>query len=110
MTLSSIGHRYSGVDLDDPNYLSRPYDRAAAYGQSKTANSLFSVELDRRGKTHGVRAFAVHPGEVLTELVRYLTDGELKQWDITRVNGKLVAPSTGYKTLSQGAATSLWCA
>jgi NAD(P)-dependent dehydrogenase (short-subunit alcohol dehydrogenase family) len=88
VTLSSIGHRYSGVDLDDPNYLSRPYDKAAAYGQSKTANSLFSVELDRRGKGHGVRAFAVHPGGILTDLVRYLTDDELK---------------------AQGAATTMWC-
>jgi len=57
-----------------------------------------------------VRAFAVHPRGVLTDLVRYLTDDELKQWDITRVNGKLVAPSTGYKFPAQGAATSLGCA
>jgi NAD(P)-dependent dehydrogenase (short-subunit alcohol dehydrogenase family) len=109
VTLSSIGHRYSGVDLDDPNYLSRPYDKAAAYGQSKTANSLFSVELDRRGKRHGVRAFAVHPGGILTDLVRYLTDDELKAWGIVREVGVLKAPSSGYKSLAQGAATTLWC-
>jgi NAD(P)-dependent dehydrogenase (short-subunit alcohol dehydrogenase family) len=110
VTLSSIGHRYSAVDLDDPNYMSRPYDKAAAYGQSKTANSLFSVELDRRGQGHGVRAFAVHPGGILTDLVRYLTDDELKAWGITREGGVLKAPSDGYKSLAQGAATTMWCA
>ena len=110
VTLSSIGHRYSGVDLDDANYLSRPYDKAAAYGQSKTANSLFSVELDRRGKGHGVRAFAVHPGGILTDLVRYLTDDELKAWGIVREGGVLKAPSSGFKSLAQGAATTVWCA
>src|SRR5262245_47650831 len=110
VTLSSIGHRYSPVHLDDPYYLARPYDAAAAYGQSKTANALFSVELDRRGQRHGVRAFAVHPGGILTDLIRYLTDEELKAWEITRVNGKLAAPSTGYKTPAQGAATTMWCA
>ncbi|MBV8455669.1 MAG: SDR family NAD(P)-dependent oxidoreductase, partial [Acetobacteraceae bacterium] len=109
VTLSSIGHRYSGVDLDDPDYRSRPYDKAAAYGQSKSANSLFSVELDRRGQGHGVRAFAVHPGGVLTDLVRYLTDDELKAWGITRDGGVLKAPSSGFKSLAQGAATTLWC-
>jgi NAD(P)-dependent dehydrogenase (short-subunit alcohol dehydrogenase family) len=109
VTLSSIGHRYSAVDLDDPDDLSRPYDKAAAYGQSKTANSLFSVELDRRGKRHGVRAFAVHPGGILTDLVRYLTDDELKAWGIFRQEGVLEAPSSGFKSLAQGAATTLWC-
>jgi NAD(P)-dependent dehydrogenase (short-subunit alcohol dehydrogenase family) len=91
VTLSSIGHRYSGVDLEDPNYLSRPYDK------------------DRRGQGHGVRAFAVHPGGILTDLVRYLTDDELKAWGIFREDGVLKAPSTGYKSLAQGAATTMWC-
>jgi NAD(P)-dependent dehydrogenase (short-subunit alcohol dehydrogenase family) len=109
VTLSSIGHRYSAVHLDDPNYLSRPYDKAAAYGQSKTANSLFSVELDRRGQRHGVRAFAVHPGGILTDLVRYMTDDELKAWGIVREDGVLKAPSSGFKSLAQGAATTMWC-
>jgi NAD(P)-dependent dehydrogenase (short-subunit alcohol dehydrogenase family) len=110
VTLSSIGHRHAGVDLDDPNYRSRPYDKATAYGQSKSANSLFSVELDRRGQGHGVRAFAVHPGGILTDLVRYMTDDELKAWGITREGGVLKAPSAGFKSLAQGAATTLWCA
>jgi NAD(P)-dependent dehydrogenase (short-subunit alcohol dehydrogenase family) len=110
VSLSSIGHRYGPVNLKDPDYHTRPYDKALAYGESKTANSLFATELDRRGHEHGIRAFAVHPGGVLTDLVRYLTDAELKVWGITRLNGKLVAPSSGYKTPEQGAATTLWCA
>jgi NAD(P)-dependent dehydrogenase (short-subunit alcohol dehydrogenase family) len=110
VTLSSIGHRYSGVDLDDPNYLSRPYDKAKAYGQSKSANSLFSVELDRRGREHGVRAFAVHPGGILTDLVRFMTDDELKAWGIYRENDELKAPTSGFKSPAQGAATTMWCA
>jgi NAD(P)-dependent dehydrogenase (short-subunit alcohol dehydrogenase family) len=109
VTLSSIGHRYAGVNLDDPNYVSRPYDKAEAYGQSKSANSLFSVELDRRGQAHGVRAFAVHPGGVLTDLIRYLTDDELKAWGITREGDVLKAPAAGFKNLAQGAATTIWC-
>jgi NAD(P)-dependent dehydrogenase (short-subunit alcohol dehydrogenase family) len=109
VTLSSIGHRYSGVDLADPDYRWRPYDKAGAYGQSKTASSLFSVELDRRGKAHGVRAFAVHPGGILTDLVRYMTDDELKAWGIVREGGALKAPSAGFKSPAQGAATTVWC-
>lgn len=62
VTLSSAGHRFGGVDLDDPNFLTRPYDKWAAYGQSKSANSLFSVELDRRGKESGIRAFCSSSG------------------------------------------------
>jgi NAD(P)-dependent dehydrogenase (short-subunit alcohol dehydrogenase family) len=110
VSLSSIGHRYGAVNLKDPDYNTRAYDKALAYGESKTANSLFAVELDRRGREQGIRAFAVHPGGVLTDLVRYLTDDELKVWGITRVNGDLVAPVSGYKTPAQGAATTLWCA
>jgi NAD(P)-dependent dehydrogenase (short-subunit alcohol dehydrogenase family) len=110
VTLSSIGHRYSPVHLDDPNYRLRSYDKSEAYGQSKTANSLFSVELDRRGQAHGVRGFAVHPGGILTDLVRYMTDDELKAWGITREGGVLNAPSSGFKSLAQGAATTMWCA
>src|SRR5258708_10059691 len=73
VSLTSAGHRFSAVDFDDPNFLNRPYDKWKAYGQSKSANSLFVVELDARVKDRGVRAFAVHPGRILdTELVRYI--------------------------------------
>ena len=73
VTLSSAGHRFAKVDLADPNFAARPYDKWVAYGQSKSANSLFAVELDRQGKEHGVRAFAVHPGRIVTtDLLRQL--------------------------------------
>ena len=69
---SSIGHRVAGMDFDDPNFNSRPDDKWVAYGQSKTATSLFAVELDSRAQEYGVRAFAVHPGAVLTDLLRFI--------------------------------------
>ena len=110
VSLSSVGHRRAPVDLNDPNFERRAYDKWAAYGQSKSANSLFAVELDRRGREQGVRAFAVHPGGVLTDLVRHMTDEELAAYGIVRVKGELQLPATGYKTVAQGAATSVWCA
>jgi NAD(P)-dependent dehydrogenase (short-subunit alcohol dehydrogenase family) len=110
VSLSSIGHRRAPVDLDDPNFQRRAYDKWAAYGQSKSANSLFAVELDRKGREQGVRAFAVHPGGILTELIRHMTDAELAAYGIVREGGGLRAPATGFKTVAQGAATSVWCA
>ena len=110
VSLSSVGHRRAPVDLDDPNFERRAYDKWAAYGQSKSANSLFAVELDRRGRGHGVRAFAVHPGGILTELSRHMTDDELAAYGIVREGDKLRPPATGLKTVAQGAATSVWCA
>ena len=109
VSLSSVGHRRAPVDLDDPNFQRRAYDKWAAYGQSKSANSLFAVELDRRGREQGVRAFAVHPGGILTDLVRHMTDDELGAYGIVREGGTLRAPAS-YKTVEQGAATSVWCA
>jgi NAD(P)-dependent dehydrogenase (short-subunit alcohol dehydrogenase family) len=110
VTLSSAGHRFAGVDLDDPNFTARPYDKWVAYGQSKSANSLFSVELDQRGKEHGIRAFAVHPGRILaTNLSRHITDEDLKVAGIRKENGVLTSP-VGIKTIEQGAATTVWCA
>jgi NAD(P)-dependent dehydrogenase (short-subunit alcohol dehydrogenase family) len=110
VTLSSAGHRFAGVDLDDPNFTARPYDKWVAYGQSKSANSLFSVELDQRGKEHGIRAFAVHPGRILaTNLSRHITDEDLKVAGIRKENGVVTSP-VGIKTIEQGAATTVWCA
>jgi NAD(P)-dependent dehydrogenase (short-subunit alcohol dehydrogenase family) len=109
VTLSSAGHRFAGVDLDDPNFTTRPYDKWVAYGQSKTANSLFSVALDRRGREHGIRAFAVHPGRIpATDLVRNITDEEMKAAGVYRENGVLKGP--GVKSIEQGAAITVWCA
>ena len=108
VSLSSAGHRFSAVDFDDPNFLIRPYDKWKAYGQSKSANSLFAVELDARMKDRGVRAFAVHPGRVLsTDLVRYISIEDLIAAGIRRPDGSLDQAST--KTIEEGAATTVWC-
>ncbi len=77
MNLSSHGHMIGGVDLDDPNYEHRDYDKWEAYGQAKTANVLFSRELDRRFGEHGVHAYAVHPGMIITELGRHLDAADI---------------------------------
>ncbi len=103
ITLSSAGHRFSPVHLEDINYTQRPYDKWQAYGQSKTANSLFAVELDRRLKEQGVRSFAVHPGRILeTDLKRHVDAEEFK--------GMMNASANGMKTIPQGAATTVWAA
>jgi len=103
------GHSRAGVDFSDPNFNQRPYDKWAAYGQSKSANSLFAVELDKRGQGYGIRAFAAHPGGILTDLARYLTDEDFKAFGIYRENGVLKGPDW-LKNIEQGAATTVWCA
>jgi NAD(P)-dependent dehydrogenase (short-subunit alcohol dehydrogenase family) len=111
VNLSSAGHRYSDVDLEDPNFEHTPYAEFIAYGRSKTANVLFAVEFDRRHKASGVRAAAVHPGAIQTELGRYMTT-EVRERLITEINAnqpKGAAPFS-YKSIPQGAATSLWAA
>jgi NAD(P)-dependent dehydrogenase (short-subunit alcohol dehydrogenase family) len=112
VSVSSRGHRFSPVDFHDMHFNRRPYDRWAAYGQSKTANVLFAVELDRRGKTHGVRAFAVHPGSIInTGLARHLSNEEVRKSGALDEYGRpIVDPEVGFKTLEQGAATQVWCA
>jgi NAD(P)-dependent dehydrogenase (short-subunit alcohol dehydrogenase family) len=110
--LSSAGHRYSDVDLEDPNFERSPYDPMAAYGRSKTANILFAVEFDRRHKARGVRASAVHPGGIRTELGRHMAPGELEA-TVERINAQMAAdgrPPFQFKTIPQGAATSVWAA
>src|SRR6202050_3127311 len=112
VSVASSGHRYSDVDLDDPNFERTPYDPMIAYGRSKTANILFAVEFDRRHKTRGVRATAVHPGGIMTELDRHMQPGEL-QATMDRLNAELTAegrPPFQFKTIPQGAATSVWAA
>src|SRR6516225_4688554 len=78
VSLSSAGHRRANVDLEDPNFERTPYDPMAAYGRSKTANVLFAVAFDRRHRGRGVRAAAVHPGGIQTELGRYLDPNRLE--------------------------------
>jgi NAD(P)-dependent dehydrogenase (short-subunit alcohol dehydrogenase family) len=110
VNLSSAGHRYSDVDLDDPNFERTPYDPWAAYGRSKTANILFAVEFDRRHKTTGTRATAVHPGGIQTELSRHIGEEGINQL-VERINAATRAagePDFKFKTIPQGAATSVW--
>ena len=104
ISLSSRGHRRGSVDLEDPHFERRPYDKWIAYGQSKTANALFALALDARGESHQVRAFSVHPGAIMTDLVRSLSDEEL------RAVVAAAGPASSLKTIEQGAATTVWCA
>ncbi|HWE55535.1 MAG TPA: SDR family NAD(P)-dependent oxidoreductase [Acidimicrobiales bacterium] len=101
--LSSAGHRYSDVSLDDPNFEKTPYDAWVSYGRAKTSNVLFAVELDRRLRDRGVRATAVHPGGIITELGRHLTDETLSV-----MAASMGARKVKFKTVPQGAATSVW--
>ena len=115
VSVSSRGHQRAAMDFDDPNFERRPYDRFEAYGQSKTANALFAVELDQRGELLAIRAFSLQPGAVLTDLIRNMTDEELAAYGISRTDpsippGKSVAEGGEFKTREQGAATSVWCA
>src|SRR5882672_9958540 len=80
VNLSSSGHRFSDVDLEDPNFDRTPYEPFVGYGRSKTANILFAVEFDRRHRSRGVRAIAVHPGGIMTELARHMPDGAIEAW------------------------------
>jgi NAD(P)-dependent dehydrogenase (short-subunit alcohol dehydrogenase family) len=111
VNLSSAGHRYSDVDLDDPNFERSPYAEFIAYGRSKTANVLFAVEFDRRHWARGVRATAVHPGAIQTELGRYMTPEVLDKLvaEINASQPKGAAPFS-WKSIPQGAATSVWAA
>ncbi|HEY4202547.1 MAG TPA: oxidoreductase [Devosiaceae bacterium] len=111
VSVSSRGHHIAPVDFDDIDFERRPYDKWQAYGQSKTANALFAVGLDARGATAGIRAFSVHPGSILSDLARHLTDEEIKAFNVYDDNGnRVVDPARGIKTVEQGAATAVWCA
>lgn len=105
VALSSRGHVRAAFDFEDPNFEHRPYDKMVAYGQSKTANVLFAVEADRRYQSDHIRAFAVHPGAILeTELARNYDPEELK---VVVERARQVG---SFKTIEQGAATSIFCA
>ncbi len=110
INLSSLGHRYSNVDLEDPNFERTPYEPFVAYGRSKTANILFAVAFDRRHRDRGVRAAAVHPGVIQTELARHVDFSEVEKI-IEQRNQQLAAEGKApfqWKTIPQGAATSVW--
>jgi NAD(P)-dependent dehydrogenase (short-subunit alcohol dehydrogenase family) len=107
--LSSIGHQFADLDLSDPNFERRPYDPIVAYGGAKTANALFAVEFDRRHKARGVRAAAVHPGGILTELARYMTQELIEQMTaMVMTQSDNSSAQRGFKSVPQGAATTLW--
>ncbi len=110
INLSSSGHRYSDVDLQDPNFERTPYEPFVAYGRSKTANILFAVAFDQRHRERGVRAAAVHPGGIHTELGRHIDPSRI-QGILDQMNQQLAAEGKGpfqWKSIPQGAATSVW--
>jgi NAD(P)-dependent dehydrogenase (short-subunit alcohol dehydrogenase family) len=109
VNLSSGGHMGSDIVWDDVNFERREYDKFASYGQSKTANILFSVELDRRLADRGVHAYAVHPGMIATELGRYMTKDDFQSL-MDRAKNSPSGGMPAYKTVEQGAATSVWAA
>jgi NAD(P)-dependent dehydrogenase (short-subunit alcohol dehydrogenase family) len=105
--LTSGAHRISAIRWDDLHFERDPYDKWQAYGQSKTANSLFAVHLDELGSERGVRAFAVHPGGIMTPLQRHLSQEEMRAAGWFDDEGNVVVD---FKTPEQGAATSVWAA
>lgn len=107
VAVSSVGHRLNGLDLDDPNFERREYSKWPAYGQAKSANALFALQLDKLGEPQGVRAFAVHPGGIITPLQRHLTMEEQVDMGWFDEDGNT---HESFKTVEQGAATSVWAA
>jgi NAD(P)-dependent dehydrogenase (short-subunit alcohol dehydrogenase family) len=112
ISLSSAGHRFANVNLEDPNFERTPYEPFVAYGRSKTANALFAVAFDKRHRDSGVRAAAVHPGGIQTELGRYM-DQSVFQEMVNQTNQQRAAAGEEpyqLKSIPQGAATSVWAA
>lgn len=128
INITSRAHRLGGIIFEDPNFTKTPYDNWKAYAQSKTANSLFTVELDRLARMHGVRAFAVHPGLIpATAISRYVLDEKIAAETVKNLIKSMLGVVNSlhllsfinvmksehgdkYKSNSQGAATMLWCA
>jgi NAD(P)-dependent dehydrogenase (short-subunit alcohol dehydrogenase family) len=110
INLASSGHRFSNVNLEDPNFERTQYEPFVAYGRSKTANILFAVAFDERHRQRGIRAAAVHPGGIYTELGRHMAPGQIEAM-IEQMNKDLAAEGKSPfqpKTVPQGAATSVW--
>jgi NAD(P)-dependent dehydrogenase (short-subunit alcohol dehydrogenase family) len=112
INVSSYGHQMAPFNFDDPNFTNREYETLQGYGQSKTANNLFTVELDYRGKAFGMRAFSVHPGSVIgTDLGRIAPMALFQQMGTHDANGDIFPEvAAKLKNVAQGAATSVWCA
>ncbi|WP_128891087.1 SDR family NAD(P)-dependent oxidoreductase [Erythrobacter sp. HKB08] len=112
VNLSSRGHHIDRVHLDDPNFDNRDYDKWQSYGQSKTANILFTVGLEERFGDKGIHSYALHPGGIMTNLGRHMTEEDMA-WMRKRMeeNAKESGQSPqGFKTIPQGAATTCWAA
>jgi len=118
VALSSGAHGITDIHYDDPMYEQRAYNPWDAYGQSKTANALFALELDRRMRDKGVHAFSVHPGMIMTELARHMTPEVMAQMAELRAEraerdeagGAGDAPEMTFKPVEAGAATQVWAA
>ncbi|MGW2824529.1 SDR family NAD(P)-dependent oxidoreductase [Streptomyces sp. NPDC001443] len=108
VSVSSRAHHFSGMRWDDVHWR-HGYDKWEAYGQAKTANALFAVELDRLGRDAGVRAFSLHPGGIVTPLQRHLPEEEMIERGWIDAEGNLLNPK-GFKNPEQGAATQVWAA
>jgi NAD(P)-dependent dehydrogenase (short-subunit alcohol dehydrogenase family) len=108
--LSSSGHRFSDVNLDDPNFDTTPYDPWLAYGRAKTANVLCAVGIDDRFKDRGVRANALHPGGIVTELGRHLTPEMLTDLGKRASAAEKSAGRSMWKSVEAGAATTVYAA
>lgn len=108
VSVSSRGHHLSGIRWDDVHWR-HGYDKWEAYGQAKTANVLFAVHLDKLGADHGVRAFSLHPGGILTPLQRHLAKEEMVERGWIDEQGDMLHPEA-FKTPEQGAATQVWAA
>jgi NAD(P)-dependent dehydrogenase (short-subunit alcohol dehydrogenase family) len=110
INLASSGHRFANVNLQDPNFEHTPYEPFIGYGRSKSANILFAVAFDQRHRGRGVRAAAVHPGGIQTELGRHMGHEQLEAM-VDQINKQEAAQGKGpfqWKTIPQGAATSVW--
>jgi NAD(P)-dependent dehydrogenase (short-subunit alcohol dehydrogenase family) len=122
VNLSSGGHKHCPVDFNDIHWQTREYSKWGAYGQAKTANALFTVALQKRLGDKGVSVFAVHPGAIPTELGRHLTEEDIlalmnskalggdKSGGKKKESGGTSRGKLQFKTIPQGAATSVWAA
>ncbi|MFV0467568.1 MAG: SDR family NAD(P)-dependent oxidoreductase [Dysgonomonas sp.] len=112
VNVSSWGHHFAPFNFEDPNFLNREYDTLSGYGQSKTANILFSLELDSRGKDFDVRSYSLHPGAIVeTDLKRHMTSEQLQSTGVIDKEGNIIRDaSKGLKTIQQGASTTIFAA
>lgn len=112
VTVSSMGHKFGGVDFDDINFDRRAYDEYLAYGQSKSANALFALWLDRLGQRRGVRSYSLHPGGMISSgFSKDLSqEDKIASGYLDAQGNPVIDPENNMKTNEQGAATSVWCA